>query len=87
MANRRLADEQLSRRILLHGGEPRVGRAADREVSGGPAAVARDPAAVARAGAGSGWLPQPAIEQVADMLGMANIRVLEVATFYTMFLL
>ncbi len=32
-----------------------------------------------------GWLPQKAIEAVADMLGMANIRVLEVATFYTMF--
>jgi NADH-quinone oxidoreductase subunit E len=34
-----------------------------------------------------GWLPQKAIEAVAGMLGMANIRVLEVATFYTMFLL
>ena len=32
-----------------------------------------------------GWLPQKAIEAVADLLGMANIRVLEVATFYTMF--
>ena len=32
-----------------------------------------------------GWLPEPAIRYVADMLGMANIRVLEVATFYTMF--
>jgi NADH-quinone oxidoreductase subunit E len=34
-----------------------------------------------------GWLPQKAIETVAEMLGMAYIRVLEVATFYTMFLL
>jgi NADH-quinone oxidoreductase subunit E len=34
-----------------------------------------------------GWLPQKAIESVAAMLGMAKIRVLEVATFYTMFLL
>jgi NADH-quinone oxidoreductase subunit E len=34
-----------------------------------------------------GWLPQKAIEYVAEMLGMAYIRVLEVATFYTMFLL
>src|SRR4051812_24254807 len=34
-----------------------------------------------------GWLSQKAIEAVADLLGMANIRVLEVATFYTMFLL
>jgi NADH-quinone oxidoreductase subunit E len=32
-----------------------------------------------------GWLPQKAIEHVAEVLGMANIRVLEVATFYTMF--
>src|SRR5262249_23095781 len=32
-----------------------------------------------------GWLPQKAIEHVAQMLGMARIRVLEVATFYTMF--
>jgi len=32
-----------------------------------------------------GWLPQKAIEYVADLLHMANIRVLEVATFYTMF--
>ena len=32
-----------------------------------------------------GWLPQKAIEAVARMLGMAKIRVLEVATFYTMF--
>jgi NADH-quinone oxidoreductase subunit E len=32
-----------------------------------------------------GWLPQKAIEHVADLLGMANIRALEVATFYTMF--
>jgi len=34
-----------------------------------------------------GWLPQKAIEHVAEILGMARIRVLEVATFYTMFLL
>ena len=32
-----------------------------------------------------GWLPQKAIEHVADLLGMAQIRALEVATFYTMF--
>jgi NADH-quinone oxidoreductase subunit E len=31
------------------------------------------------------WLPQKAIEKVADMLGMPYIRVLEIATFYTMF--
>ena len=32
-----------------------------------------------------GWLTRPAIESVADMLGMAYIRVLEVASFYFMF--
>ena len=32
-----------------------------------------------------GWVSEPCIEAVADMLGMAKIRVLEVATFYTMF--
>lgn len=32
-----------------------------------------------------GWLPEPAIRHVADRLGMPHIRVLEVATFYTMF--
>jgi NADH-quinone oxidoreductase subunit E len=32
-----------------------------------------------------GWLTRPAIEYVGDMLGMAYIRVLEVATFYFMF--
>jgi len=31
------------------------------------------------------WLPRSAIEAVAAMLEMPNIRVLEVATFYTMF--
>ncbi len=31
------------------------------------------------------WLPKPAIEKVADMLDMPFIRVLEIATFYTMF--
>ena len=32
-----------------------------------------------------GWLSRPAIEFVADMLNMAHIRALEVATFYFMF--
>jgi NADH-quinone oxidoreductase subunit E len=31
------------------------------------------------------WLPRPAIELTARMLDMPYIRVLEVATFYTMF--
>ena len=32
-----------------------------------------------------GWLTRPAIERVADMLGMAYMRALEVASFYFMF--
>jgi len=32
-----------------------------------------------------GWVTEPAIRVIAEMLGMAYIRVLEVATFYTMF--
>jgi NADH-quinone oxidoreductase subunit E len=32
-----------------------------------------------------GWLPRAAMDRVAAMLGMAPIRVYEVATFYTMF--
>jgi NADH-quinone oxidoreductase subunit E len=33
----------------------------------------------------SGWLPRAAVEKVAATLEMPNIRVLEIATFYTMF--
>ena len=33
----------------------------------------------------AGWLSEPAIRHVADMLDMPYIRALEVATFYTMF--
>ena len=32
-----------------------------------------------------GWLPEAAIRHVTELLGMAHIRGLEVATFYTMF--
>ena len=32
-----------------------------------------------------GWVTEPALRAVADLLGMAYIRVYEVATFYTMF--
>jgi NADH-quinone oxidoreductase subunit E len=31
-----------------------------------------------------GWVPQAAVEHIAEMLEMAKIRVLEVASFYTM---
>jgi len=32
-----------------------------------------------------GWVPEAAIRYVADFLSMAHIRVMEIATFYTMF--
>jgi NADH-quinone oxidoreductase subunit E len=32
-----------------------------------------------------GWVTEPAIRYIAEFLGMAYIRVLEIATFYTMF--
>jgi NADH-quinone oxidoreductase subunit E len=32
-----------------------------------------------------GWVSEPAMRAIAELLGMAPIRVLEVATFYTMF--
>ncbi|WP_291839441.1 NADH-quinone oxidoreductase subunit NuoE [Brevundimonas sp.] len=34
-----------------------------------------------------GWVSEPAIRAIAELLGMPFIRVLEVATFYTMFML
>jgi NADH-quinone oxidoreductase subunit E len=34
---------------------------------------------------GGGWVSEAAIRYIADLLGMAHIRVLEIATFYTMF--
>ncbi|GAA3852710.1 NADH-quinone oxidoreductase subunit NuoE [[Pseudomonas] carboxydohydrogena] len=33
----------------------------------------------------AGWVSEAAIRAVADLLGMAHIRVMEIATFYTMF--
>jgi NADH-quinone oxidoreductase subunit E len=32
-----------------------------------------------------GWVSEPAVRAIAELLGMAKIRVLEVVTFYTMF--
>ena len=58
----------------------------DRQVPARQAAVGGDPAAVAGAEAGRLGL-RAAIRAVAEMLGMPVIRVLEVATFYTMFML
>ena len=32
-----------------------------------------------------GWIPEPALRKIAELLGMAYVRVYEVVTFYTMF--
>ena len=61
-----------------------MGEEGDREVSRRPAGVGGDLAAVAGAGAGRLGL-RAGDPVVADMLDMPNIRVLEIATFYTMF--
>ena len=86
MAVRRLAAcTSIQPKLRLHGGESRLGEGADREISRRPAGLGGDPAPVARAGAGRRLGAGAGDPHVADMLGMAQIRVLEIATFYTMF--
>jgi NADH-quinone oxidoreductase subunit E len=88
MANRRLAPPELQPKAFSFTAENRAW--ADKVITRYPAG--RQQSAVipllwrAQEQAG-GWLPQKAIEHVAEVLDMARIRVLEVATFYTMFLL
>jgi NADH-quinone oxidoreductase subunit E len=88
MANRRLAPPELQPKAFAFTAENRAW--ADKVIARYPAG--RQQSAVipllwrAQEQAG-GWLPQKAIEHVAEVLDMARIRVLEVATFYTMFLL
>jgi len=88
MANRRLAPPELQPKEFSFTAENRAW--ADSVIARYP--QGRQQSAVipllwrAQEQAG-GWLPQKAIEHVAEMLDMARIRVLEVATFYTMFLL
>jgi NADH-quinone oxidoreductase subunit E len=57
----------------------------DRQISQGTQASAVIPLLWRAQEQHDGWLPERAIEDVADMLDMPYIRVLEVATFYTMF--
>lgn len=59
----------------------------DREIAKYPAGRAAS-AVIAALWIGQeqeGWVTKPMIEAIASLLGMAYIRVLEVATFYTMF--
>ncbi len=62
-----------------------MGTATDRQVSGGRQASAVIPLLWRAQEQHANWLPKAAIEYVAEMLGMAYIRVFEVATFYTQF--
>jgi NADH-quinone oxidoreductase subunit E len=86
MSVRRLAEPHLQPKEFSFTAENRAW--ADRQVAKYP--EGRQQSAVipllwrAQEQAG-GWLPQKAIEHVAEILDMARIRVLEVATFYTMF--
>jgi NADH-quinone oxidoreductase subunit E len=88
LANRRLADAHLQPKEFSFTAENRTW--AEKQIAKYP--PGRQASAVipllwrAQEQAG-GWLPQKAIEHVAELLDMAKIRVLEVATFYTMFLL
>jgi NADH-quinone oxidoreductase subunit E len=83
MAARRLAETQPE--SFAFTGENRAW--AEREIAKFP--QGRQASAVIsllwRAQEQEGWVTKPAIEGVAEMLGMPLIRVLEVATFYTMF--
>src|ERR1051325_2019923 len=88
MANRRLAEPHLQPKDFAFTAENQAW--AEKQVAKYP--QGRQASAVipllwrAQEQAG-GWLPQKAIEYVAEFLAMPKIRVLEVATFYTMFLL
>lgn len=86
MAVRKLAPEELQPKTFAF--TPENEAFADREISKYP--PGREASAViALLGKAQeqhgGWLPQKAIEAVAAKLNMASIRVMEVATFYTMF--
>ena len=56
-----------------------MGGSANDKISRGPSGVGNYPIVMA------GWLTRPAIERVAEMLDMAYMRALEVASFYFMF--
>lgn len=85
MAVRRLAEKQPASFAFSE-----ANRAwAEREIAKYP--LGRQASAVIsllwRAQEQEGWVTEPAIRVVAEMLDMARIRVLEIASFYTMFLL
>lgn len=85
MSVRRLADEAVQPKDFAFSSDNQ--KWAERKIAEYPAG--RQQSAVIpllmRAQDQQGWISRAAIEKVAQMLGMAYIRVLEVATFYTQF--
>ena len=85
MSVRRLADETVQPTAFAF--SPENQQWAERKMAEYP--PGRQQSAVIpvlmRAQEQDGWVSRPAIEAVAKLLDMAYIRVLEVATFYTMF--
>ena len=85
MSVRRLADEAVQPQAFAFSSENQAW--AERKMAEYP--EGRQQSAVIpllmRAQEQDGWISRPAIEEIAKMLGMAYIRVLEVATCYTMF--
>ncbi|ABC90407.1 NADH-ubiquinone oxidoreductase chain E protein [Rhizobium etli CFN 42] len=85
MSVRRLAEDQFQPAAFAFSDENAVW--ADKTIQKYPAG--RQQSAVIpllmRAQEQDGWVTRAAIEKIADMLDMAYIRVLEVATFYTQF--
>ena len=85
MSVRRLAEEMSSRpQFRLQPRTSGLGKATIKKYPKGREQSAVIPLLM-RAQEQDGWVTKAAIEKVADMLGMAYIRVLEVATFYTQF--
>jgi NADH-quinone oxidoreductase subunit E len=74
-----------ARLVRVHPGERCLGQATIANYPPGKQASAVIPLLWRAQEQHAGWLPEPAIRLVADMLGMAYIRVYEIATFYTMF--
>ena len=86
MAVRRLAPPELQPKSFAFTAENRAW--AEREIAKYPPgrqASAIIPLLWRAQEQSGGWLPEAAIRAVADQLGLAHIRALEVATFYTMF--
>ncbi|ARN80333.1 NADH-quinone oxidoreductase subunit NuoE [Methylocystis bryophila] len=84
MSNRRLAENQPESFAFTPQNEAWLAKQIEKYPDGRQASVVV-PALWQAQKQNDYWLPQKAIEAVADKLGLPYIRVLEVATFYTMF--